>query len=193
MRLSKSDALILVDVQNDFCPSGALAVPGGDKVAATLSRVANEFKRRGARVYASQDWHHPRHSSFKEQGGLWPPHCVQDTWGAEFHQNLRLPEGTVIVRTGTNPLLEVHSAFTDSDLERRLGRAGVGRLFIGGLATEYGVVHAVLDARQKGFETYVLTDAIAALNAKPEDGVEALRKMEKAGAKLATVAEVVGK
>ncbi|MEX2598625.1 MAG: isochorismatase family protein, partial [Dehalococcoidia bacterium] len=153
MELNQRDALIVVDVQNDFCPGGALATPSGDTVAHTLTHVAARFAEHGTGVYATQDWHPPGHSSFKEQGGPWPPHCVQDTPGADFHPDLKLPKNASIIRKGSHPDKDAYSGFIDSDLEQQLRSAGVGRVFVGGLATDYCVLHTVLDAREKGFET----------------------------------------
>lgn len=191
MRLTERDALIIVDVQNDFCPGGSLAVPGGDQVATTLTHVAGEFRKRGARVFATQDWHPAGHSSFEEEGGPWPPHCVQGTKGAEFHPNLCLPEGTVVIRKGSYPKVDAYSGFLDSDLEEQLKRAEARRVFVGGLATDYCVLHTVLDALKRGFETYLLTDAIGAVNVNPRDGERAVRQMRDNGARIATVGEVV--
>jgi nicotinamidase/pyrazinamidase len=144
MQLTKEDALIVVDVQNDFCPGGALAVPGGDRVAAALTQVAKAFHEQGARVFATQDWHAPNHSSFKEQGGPWPAHCGQGTEGAESHRNLQLPEDTVIIHKGSDPEVDAYSGFLDSALDERLKQAGVRRVFVGGLGavgTPRGEVH----------------------------------------------------
>lgn len=193
MPLSRTDALIIVDVQNDFCPGGSLAVQGGDRVATTLTRIARAFKRRGAQVFATQDWHPAGHSSFKGQGGPWPAHCVQGTAGADLHPNLRLPEGTSVVRKGSNPQIDAYSGFLDSDLEGQLKRAAIERAFVGGIATDYCVLNTVLDARRLGFETYVITDAIAAVNVKPGDDDRAIRKMESAGARITTSAKVISR
>ncbi len=190
MKLKNTDALIVVDVQNDFCPEGSLAVAGGDQVARTMSEVALRFKVAGGRVYATQDWHPADHSSFREQGGPWPPHCVQGTKGALFHPDLRLPVGTAVVRKGADPRVDAYSGFLDSHLEESLRRAGVKRVSVGGLATDYCVLNTVLDALRLGFEVYVLSDAVAAVDVKPSDGEAALKKMHEAGAKLTTAEKV---
>jgi nicotinamidase/pyrazinamidase len=191
MKLKDTDALVMVDVQNDFCPGGALAVPGGDKVAESLNGPAARFKAAGARVYATQDWHPAGHSSFKEQGGPWPAHCVQGSHGAKLHAALRLPLGTAIVRKGTNPNVDAYSAFLDSNLEESLRRGNVKRMFVGGLATDYCVLNTVLDAQRLGFEAYVLEDTVAAMNVNVGDEAGALQKMRDAGAKLTTTAKVL--
>jgi nicotinamidase/pyrazinamidase len=186
VRIGKTDALVIVDVQNDFCPGGSLAVAGGDRVAAALTVIAREFADRGAKVFATQDWHPAGHSSFKDRGGPWPPHCVQGTRGAEFHPMLKLPAGTAIVRKGSDPDVDAYSGFLDSDLERLLKGVGVRRVFVAGIATDYCVLNTVLDARRLGFPTWVLGDAIAAVNARPGDGEEAIGKMQAAGVRVTT-------
>ena len=191
MRLSQRDALVIVDVQNDFCPGGSLGVPTGDQVAATMTRAAREFSEKGARVFATQDWHPPGHSSFAEQGGPWPPHCVQGSVGAELHPSLHLPPGTPVIQKGKDPKVDAYSGFLDSDLEEQLRRAGVERLFVGGLATDYCVVNTVMDALQRGFETHLLTDAIGAVDVSPGDGERAIERMRAGGAGITTAQEVL--
>ena len=191
MELSERDALIVVDGQNDFCPGGALPVPTGMDVASTMSMVANTFVARGARVYATQGWHPPGHSSFKDQGGPWPPHCVQDTGGADFHPAMVFPAGVTIVRKGTSPGQDAYSGFIDSDLEAQQRAAGITRVFVGGLATDYCVLNTVLDAVHNGFETYVVSDAIGAVDVEPGDGDRAVGRMSDAGARFATSMELL--
>ena len=186
MRIEKNDALIIVDVQNDFCAGGALATDKGAGVAETLSKVARKFSQKNLRVFATQDWHPKGHSSFKEQGGPWPDHCVQGTEGAKLHPNLHLPVGSSIVRKGANPEVDAYSGFLDSDLEALLKAAEAKRLIVGGIATEYCVKNTVLDARRLGFETYVLSDAIAPVNVEAGDDEKAVKEMEEAGAKFIT-------
>lgn len=187
MRLKNNDALIIVDVQNDFCPGGALATENGADVATTMTDLARRFSQKNLRVYATQDWHPAGHSSFQEQGGPWPEHCVQDSPGAEFHPNLKLPVGSSIVRKGTDMEVDAYSGFLDSNLEDLLKAAGVERVVVGGIATEYCVLNTVLDARKLGFETYVLKDGIAAVNVEEGDGAKAIEKMEEAGAEMISV------
>jgi nicotinamidase/pyrazinamidase len=189
--LSETDALIIVDVQNDFCPGGALAVEGGDEIATKLSSLATRFRIKGSRIFATQDWHPEKHSSFVEQGGPWPPHCVQATRGAEFHENLQLPIGTGIVRKGADPKVDAYSGFLDSTLEAQIRRSNIERVFIGGLATDYCVLNTAMDAAKLGFETFVLEDGIAAVNAEPGDGDKAIQKMKDNGAKMTTIEEVL--
>jgi nicotinamidase/pyrazinamidase len=181
------DALLIVDVQNDFCPGGALAVPGGDRVVPVLNRYAERFAAAGAAVVATRDWHPARTRHFAAWGGVWPPHCVQDTEGAAFHPDLRLPEGTQVVSKGTDPEQDAYSAFQAETPEgmpfaAALGERGVSRLFVGGLATDYCVKATVLDALKEGFEAVVLEDAVAAVEVSPGDGERALAEMKAAGA-----------
>ncbi len=191
MKLKDTDALILLDVQNDFCPGGSLAVQGGDQVAAKLSDTAARFKARGGRVYATLDWHPQNHVSFKTNGGPWPPHCVQGDKGAQIHSALRLPIGTSIIRKGTNPQEDAYSGFQGTTLEDQLRRLDVKRVFLGGLATDYCVLNTALDARTFHFDTYLLTDAIAAVEANPGDGEAAIKKMKDVGTTLTTCEEVL--
>ncbi|HEX5940442.1 MAG TPA: nicotinamidase [Dehalococcoidia bacterium] len=192
MDLDKTDALIVTDVQNDFCPGGSLGVPEGDRIAARMTEVAKSFQDRGARIFATQDWHPTGHSSFQEQDGPWPIHCVQGSHGADFHPNLHLPEGTVVIRKGSDPKVDAYSGFLDSDLDQRLKEAGVRRLFVGGIATEYCVLNTVLDAIKNGFEAVVLEDVSAAINVNPGDEKAAYARMREAGATVTTSSEVLG-
>ena len=189
------DALVIVDVQNDFCPGGALGVTGGDAVVPVLNRYAERFAAAGAPVFASRDWHPARTSHFKAYGGVWPPHCVQDTAGAEFHPQLVLPPGAAIVSKGMDPNADAYSCFQAETgdgmpFAAALGELGVGRLFIGGLATDYCVKSTVVDGVHEGFEMVVLADAIAAVDLTPGDGAKALEEMRVAGAQLIRLEEL---
>jgi nicotinamidase/pyrazinamidase len=181
------DALVIVDVQNDFCPGGALAVPEGDRVVPVLNAYAARFAARGAPVFASRDWHPARTTHFAGHGGAWPPHCVQDTPGAAFHRALRLPAGAAVVSKGTGPAEDAYSCFQaraadGTDFTTLLARRGVHRLFVGGLATDYCVKATALDARRAGLEVVVLEDAVRAVDVAPGDGERALAEMAAAGA-----------
>lgn len=179
----KEDALIVVDVQVDFCPGGSLPVPEGDKIVPVLNEYIRRFNSAGALIVATRDWHPPNHVSFKDYGGLWPPHCVQETGGAKFHPNLQLPEGVKIVSKATDPFKEAYSGFEGTNLAEDLKRSGVKRVFVGGLATEYCVKSTVLDALNLGFETFLLEDAAMGINAKPSDVEKAIKEMLEKGAK----------
>jgi len=190
--LRKGDILVVVDVQEDFV-SGSLAVPGGAEVIPPLNDCIATFHKEGLVIVATRDWHPPDHMSFREQGGPWPVHCVAKTPGAAFAARLKLPEGTWIASKATKAAREAYSGFEGTDLDRRLNRLGKVRLFVGGLATDYCVLRTVLDARTRGYETWVLADAIRAVNAKPGDGDEAEDDMIRAGAHFITTAELLGK
>ncbi|MGE5130339.1 MAG: nicotinamidase [Sphingomonadaceae bacterium] len=178
------DALLVVDVQKDFLPGGALAVAQGDEVVAPLNAAIRAFERAGRPIYASRDWHPENHCSFRARGGPWPPHCVAGTRGAEFADGLALPPSAVIISKADTADADAYSAFGGNDLAERLHRQRVRRVVIGGLTTDYCVVNSVLDARAAGFEVVVLADAIRAVNVRSDDGERALDTMRKAGARL---------
>ena len=189
------DALVIVDVQNDFCPGGSLAVPEGDQVISVLNRYAQRFQDAGASVFASRDWHPEKTKHFQSGGGVWPPHCVQGTRGAKFHEDLALPNETVIISKGLDPGEDAYSAFqaqdpNEMDFAVALGERGVQRLFVGGLTTDYCVKTTVLDALREGYEVVVLEDAIRAVNVNPGDGDRALAEMKAAGATFVTLRDV---
>lgn len=188
--VTKDSALILVDVQRDFCPGGALSVPGGDEVVPILNRYVRKCVPAGAHLYATRDWHPAHHMSFKTQGGAWPPHCIHDTPGAAFHPSLALPEQMEIVSKGTRPDEEAYSGFQGTDLERRLRAGGTRRLLIGGLATDYCVKSTVIDGLKLGFEVVLLEDAVRGVEVQPGDSQRAIEEMVKAGAVRARFDEI---
>ncbi|MEM4244525.1 MAG: bifunctional nicotinamidase/pyrazinamidase [Candidatus Bathyarchaeia archaeon] len=185
--LKSADALIIVDVQNDFCSGGALPVPDGDQVVPVLNDYIKIFKKTNAPLVATRDWHPPNHISFKAQGGPWPPHCIQDTEGAKFHSDLKLPDDAVIISKATDPLKEAYSGFDGTELADVLNKAGVTRIFVGGLATDYCVKNTVLDARKLGFAAVLLLDAVRGINLKPGDVEAAIAEMRRSGAEQATL------
>jgi nicotinamidase/pyrazinamidase len=180
--LERGDAVLVVDVQNDFCPGGALAVEEGDRVVPVLNRWLRAAGERSVPVYASLDWHPRGHPSFRERGGPWPAHCVQGTSGAAFHRDLELPPDTVTVAKGTRLDRDQLSAFDETGLSERLRRDGVRRLWVGGLARDVCVRASVLDALDAGFEVRVLVDATRAVD--PAEGRKALEEMRERGARL---------
>jgi nicotinamidase/pyrazinamidase len=189
--LSKGDALSVTDVQNDFLPGGALGVPQGDAIISPLNRVVELFKKKGLLIFFSRDWHPPDHSSFQDQGGPWPPHCVQKTPGADFPPALKIPEGSIIISKGAQKDREQYSTLGARDSEGNtesdvMKKQGIRRVFVAGLATDYCVLNSVKDILAEGYEVYVLTDAIRAVNVNPGDGEEALKEMVRGGAKLIT-------
>lgn len=179
-----NDALIVVDVQRDFLPGGALGVARGDEVVAPLNEAARAFERAGRPIFASRDWHPPDHCSFKARGGPWPPHCVAGTAGAGFADALALPASAIVVSKATTADADSYSAFGGTDLAAKLRRLGVSRLVVGGLATDYCVLNTVLDARAQGFGVLVLADAVRAVEVAPGDGERAMAKMKQAGARV---------
>ncbi|HEX8558830.1 MAG TPA: nicotinamidase [Pyrinomonadaceae bacterium] len=176
-------ALIVVDVQNDFCPGGSLAVGRGDEVVAPLNRLISEFLERGEPVYKSRDWHPPTTRHFADHGGTWPVHCVQGTRGAEFHPDLLEDPRVHVVSKGTGDE-DNYSAFDGTTLAEDLRRRGVSEVWVGGLATDYCVKQTVLDALREGFRVRALSDAMRAVNARPGDGARALEEMRAAGAEI---------
>lgn len=183
IELTPDDALLLVDVQNDFCPGGTLAVTDGDAVVPVLNAWISAAIRGGAPIYASRDWHPADHTSFSERGGPWPSHCVQDTPGAAFHPDLELPNNTVVVSKAEQADHEAYSAFDSGELTEHLRATGIRRLWVGGLATDYCVKASVLDATQiPNLEVHVIADAIRAVNVAPGDGEAAIDAMRGAGA-----------
>lgn len=176
------DALLVIDVQNDFCKGGTLAIDGGECVVPILNRWLRAARDRGIPVYASRDWHPRGHLSFVEAGGQWPAHCIQDTEGAAFHPDLELPDDVVLVAKGVRFDLDPYSAFGETGLDQRLRRDGVRRLWVGGLALDVCVHATVLDALRAGLEVRVIVDATRPVSV--ENGRRARDEMESAGAIL---------
>ncbi|MBO8174116.1 MAG: nicotinamidase [Thermococcus sp.] len=177
------EALIIVDMQKDFMPNGALPVPDGEKIIPKVEEYIKKFKEKGALIVATRDWHPPNHISFKEQGGPWPKHCVQNTEGAEFV--VKLPENTIIISKADKPDKEAYSGFDGTNLAEILKEKGIKKVYICGVATEYCVKATALDALKHGFEVYILKDAIKGIN--PEDEKKALKELEEKGAKIITL------
>ena len=190
-RYAPGTALIVVDVQNDFAdPAGSLSVANGTALIPRINREIETARNNGAIVVATQDWHPPSTPHFAKDGGIWPVHCVADTWGAELHPDLVIPDDALRVRKGTKGE-DGYSAFTMRDpvdgettpteLEGLLRAKGVERVVLMGLATDYCIKATALDARRLGFDTHVLTDACAPVNLKPGDGARAIDELEAAG------------
>lgn len=189
MKINETDALVVVDVQNTFCPGGTLPVPDGDAVVAPINRVMPLFD---GRVWATQDWHPADHISFAGRGGPWPPHAVQNTDDAALHAGLDRSKIGRVVRKGTTSERDAYSGFSGTDLADQLRAAGIERVFVAGLATDYCVKATALDAKAAGFEVAVLTDASRAVDVVPGDGDRALAEMAAAGATLATSDSLTG-
>jgi len=191
-RLGKGDALVIVDLQRDFLPGGALPVPLGDQVVPVMNAYIRLFRERELPVIATRDWHPHDHCSFRDQGGLWPPHCVQGTPGAEFAEYLDLPEDAIVISKATRPDEEAYSGFQGTALDERLRELGVKRLFVGGVATDYCVLSTVKDALAMGYEVCLLKDAIRAVDVQPGDGERAEKEMESLGAVSVTLEDLTG-
>jgi nicotinamidase/pyrazinamidase len=179
--LQPGDALLVVDLQADFV-SGSLAVRGAERIVPVMNRYAGRFRAHGLPVFATRDWHPADHVSFEEQGGLWPAHCVAGTRGAQLAAGLDLGPDTVIVSKGASAAVEAYSGFEGTSLDALLRKAGAKRLFVGGLATDYCVLHTVHDALRLGYCVMLLVDAIRAVDETPDDGVVAVRGMVRLGA-----------
>jgi len=185
-------ALLLVDIQNDFCPGGALAVSEGDEVVPVVNSLMGKFPF----VATSQDWHPPDHISFKDRGGPWPPHCVAGTSGAELHPGINEAEIDAKLRKAATADTDAYSAFEAVDdagrpLDEVLKSKGIRKLYVAGLATDYCVLASTLDGLKNGYDVYVVTDAVRAVNVKPEDGEKALSQMANAGAHLITSDQIM--
>lgn len=188
-----NSALILVDIQNDFLPGGALAVSKGDEVIPIANRLIPHFSQ----LIVTQDWHPPGHVSFATAGGSWPNHCIQGSRGAELSDRLKLPEGVHRFYKGSDPLVDSYSAFFDNDhlhstgLAESLREWGVDQLYLMGLTTEYCVKYSALDALALGFKTVVIVDGCRAVDLNPGDGERALKELQAKGALLSTADAVV--
>jgi len=178
--LGAKDALILVDVQRDFCPGGALPVPDGQAVVEPLNAWIARARQGAALVVASRDWHPRGHPSFKDAGGPWPTHCLQDTPGARFAAGLKLPRSVVLVSKGVRFDKDQYSTFDDTGLAQMLGKRGVRRVWIGGLALDICVRATALDALRAGFETHIILESCRALTAQGQE--TALNELRAAGA-----------
>jgi nicotinamidase/pyrazinamidase len=191
--MTTNSALLIIDVQNDFCPGGALPVPDGDRVVAPLNRAAELFAAARLPVVATRDWHPAVTSHFSAYGGIWPSHCVQGSRGAEFHPCLQLPQGYLLISKGFEVDTDSYSAFDGcladgKSLRELLAELGVDKLCVGGLATDYCVKESVLAALRTGLKVVVLEDAIAGVDVTAGDSLRAMEEMKAAGASFISVA-----
>lgn len=182
IHLGPQDALLVIDLQYDFLPGGSLGVPAGHEVVAPINRLLAWFGAEHRPVFASRDWHPANHCSFKDQGGPWPPHCVADTHGAEFANELALPDDTIVVSKANTADKDAYSAFNGTDLARQLRKRGITRVTVCGLATDYCVLNTVTDALDEGFDTLIVPEAMRAVDVHPGDGTRALDRMVARGA-----------
>ena len=188
LTLSSSDALLVADMQIDFLPGGALPVANADELIPVINSYIKRFKNT-AHIIASRDWHPHDHISFNQQGGPWPSHCVQNTAGAKFNRDLKLPSESLVISKATDPQREAYSVFDGTQFEEELRKMDVKRLFVAGVATDYCVVNTVLDARKLGFEVIVLMDATLGIDVKHGDVDQAIDVIVKSGAQQATTAD----
>jgi nicotinamidase/pyrazinamidase len=190
--MEEKSALLVIDVQNDFCGGGALEVPEGDEVVPVINNYMEKFASAGLPIYASRDWHPEDTKHFKAYGGLWPVHCVQGSKGAEFHSGLKFPEGTVLITEGDSPDKEGYSCFEGHDPNGRefgeiLKEGGIDHLYVGGLATDYCVRATVIDTLKEGFKATLLIDAVRGVDLNPGDSERAVEEMKKNGADTLTI------
>lgn len=189
IEINKQSALVVVDLQNDFCPGGALPVENGNEVVPVLNKYIEKFRKARAPILFTRDWHPPDHSSFKAQGGPWPPHCVQNSEGAKFRKDLLIPpEGEIVSKADKKD--EAYSFFQGTGLAQKLKERGIKRLLVGGLATDYCVKETVLDGLKYEFEVFVLYDASKGVNVNPGDSDNALNLMVAKGAKRIRVQDI---
>jgi len=184
------DALIVVDMQNDFFEGGALPVPGAGAIVSRLNHYLRAFAAANLPVFATRCWHPAGHCSFVEQGGEWPTHCVVGTQGAQFYPELKLPLGCPVISKGQIIDRDAYSAFQGTELDPLLRERGVRRVFIAGVATDYCVKHTVIDVLRHQLPAFVMTDAIAAVNLTPGDGARALEEMRHHGAVFMNIESV---
>lgn len=189
------NALVIVDLQNDFCPGGALAVPEGDRIVPTVNRYIDLFRAAGLPVFATRDWHPERTIHFTDLGGKWPPHCIQGTRGAAFHPELRLPHDAIIITKGNRPNEDSYSGFEGKDKNGRnfketLAEAGVDHLYVCGLATDYCVKQTALDAIREDFRVTLLLDAVKGVDLSEGDSERAVNELIEKGATAAIIEEV---
>lgn len=188
--IGRGDALLVIDLQRDFLPGGALPVRGGDEIVEPVNEYVQHFARHGGHIYATRDWHPARHCSF-EPDGRWPVHCVAGTSGAAFARELILTPGAIVVSRAQEEDRDACSGFAGTSLERHLRAGRVHRLFVAGLATDYCVLHTVEDALALGLAVVLLLDAVRAVDLQPGDGAAAIARMRALGALTATRADLL--
>lgn len=188
--LTPADALIIVDLQNDFLPGGSLGVPQGDKVIAPIAQLIALYQAHGLPIYASRDWHPVGHCSFVEQGGIWPVHCIAGSHGSAFTDAIPLEQLTTVISKATTVEKDAYSAFNGTGLGDQMRARGIVRVAVCGLATDYCVLNTARDALTEGFATLLVLDAIRAVNVKPGDGARAIAEMQAAGAQAVHVDQV---
>lgn len=181
--ITQNDALVVIDVQNDFLPGGSLAISEGDSVIEPINKIVRIFEVKKSPIFFTRDWHPENHCSFNTQNGPWPAHCVQDTWGAEFNPYLHVPQSAKIISKATSPDKDAYSGFDGTDLIHQMDNLGsISRVFVCGVATDYCVLSTVKDGLAAGKNVFVIEDAIKAVNVKQDDEVNAIKTMKDLGA-----------
>lgn len=180
--LTPADALIIVDLQNDFLPGGALGVPQGDEVVAPIQQLIDLYQSHGLPIYASRDWHPVGHCSFTQQGGPWPVHCIAGSGGAAFAAAIPLEQCATVISKATTVAQDAYSAFNGTGLGEQMRARGIERVAVCGLATDYCVLNTARDALAQGFAALLVLDAIRAVDVQPGDGARAIAAMLAAGA-----------
>ncbi len=193
--MKSKKALLIVDVQNDFCPGGALGVPEGDKIIPVINKYIKIFTKEKLPIFLTRDWHPIKTKHFKDFGGIWPVHCIQNTKGAAFHPKLKIPKQAIFLYKGMDPKKDCYSSFhaedeKGTDLAKLLVVMGIKELYIAGLATDYCVRFSTRDAIKHGFKVKILMDAIKGVNLKPDDSQKAIKEMVKEGAKKITLKDL---
>jgi nicotinamidase/pyrazinamidase len=180
--MSRKKALIVVDIQNDFCPGGSLAIKQGDRIIKPINELISAFEKARLPILFTRDWHPVDHCSFKARGGPWPPHCVMGTYGARFHPSLKVPPKAIVINKGTKRNSDAYSGFQGTELAGRLRALGARELLVCGLATDYCVKNTVLDAIEQGFGATVIVDCTKGVNLVRTDSANAVRSMTSKGA-----------
>jgi len=194
--MKKTSALLVVDVQNDFCPGGALSIPEGDKIIPVINKCIEFFENKKLRIFITRDWHPKITTHFKKHGGVWPDHCIQNTEGAQFHPDLKIPKDAMILSKGTNPEEDAYSAFHAIDADGRkfldiLKHEGINELYICGLATDYCVKESTLEALKQGISVKVLIDGIKGVDLTPGDSERAVEEIVGRGAEKITFKDLL--
>jgi nicotinamidase/pyrazinamidase len=190
LKIDNNSALVVVDVQKDFCPGGALPVKEGDAIVTTLNKYIERFATSRSVIIFTRDWHPPRHISFYSEGGRWPAHCVRGSKGAEFHASLKVPGWAMVVSKAVDEKVEAYSGFQGTGLAKTLRKRRVIRIFVGGLATDYCVKETVLDALSNRFQVYYLTDASKGVNVNQGDSERAILEMKAKGAECIVLSDL---